>query len=140
MPDKLNYKLIDHTADIGIETAAPSLEELFRKCGLIVFDLITDLGKVEPKEELEFEIEEKNIEDLLVRFLNELLYYFGAKHFLGCDFEVKLDVNKIRVKMMGEYIDFQRHFIKEEIKAATYHDFLLEKRDSGYRVRIIFDI
>ncbi len=137
----LKYRLIDHTADLGIEAEFHSLKEVFEKCGLILFDLITDLEKIEAKKEINFEIEEENIEDLLIRFLNELIYLYETKHFLASQINVDLKKeNKLKATLKGENINLKKHRIKTEIKAATYHDFEFKKEDSKFKVRVIFDI
>ncbi len=137
-----DYELINHTADIGIKVKAGSLPELFEKCALALFDIITDLEKVRGLKKIEFQIEEESIEDLLIRFLNELLYYFGAKNFLGCEFKVELieEGKRMKAKIKGEKANPQIHSIKTEVKAATYHEFELKKIDSQYIAKIIFDI
>jgi len=137
----LDYTLIDHTADIGIETSASSLEELFEKCALILSDLITDLDRIKPAETKKIVLEDENIEQLLIRFLNELLYILSVENFITCKVKVlELNDNRLKAQLEGEKLDLSKHPIKEEIKAATYHDFKLEKQDSTYVVRIIFDI
>ena len=47
-----NYKTFDHTADLGIEVYGKDQRELFVNAGRALFDLITDLDKIEAKTSL----------------------------------------------------------------------------------------
>ena len=42
----VNYKIIDHTADLGIHVTGPDLRQLFIRAGLAMFDLIADARKL----------------------------------------------------------------------------------------------
>jgi len=138
---KANYRLINHTADIGIEFIGASLFEIFENAALSLFDLIVGLDKIQQEEEREFLLEDDSLENLFIFFLNELIYYCFVKNFLACKFHIKIEEQyKLYVKMRGE-LKKEYHEIKEEIKAATFHDFILqENKDGTFFARVIFDI
>lgn len=135
------YKLIPHTADLGIEVWADNLEELYLNSALALFDLIAGLNNIQKKEQLDVSAEGVDKEDLLISFLNELIFLFATKKYLFSDFQLKeLTDTRIEVRAYGELFDSQKHEIIHEIKAATYHDLHIEKKNSHYSTRIIFDV
>ncbi len=104
-------------------------------------DLIAGIDSIRPLKEQEITVEAIDYNDLLIRFLNELIYLFAVKKALFSKFEIiDLSQSRLKVKACGELFDEQKHCIKEEIKAATYHNVNIEKTGSQFRVTIIFDV
>ena len=83
---KSTYTTFDHTADLGIEVYGEDPRELFINAGRALFDLITDLDKIELKTSLSFTVEGIDREDLMVRWLGELLYFHQSEGYLLSDF------------------------------------------------------
>ena len=134
------FEVIDHTADIGIAAYGASLSEAFANAAYALFSLMADLENVADVLCCEAEATAENREDLLVAWLNELVYLFEVNNVLFKRFEIdELSETKLRARCYGERIDPERHKIKMAVKAATYHMLKVEERD-GYRVQVLFDI
>ena len=135
------YKLIPHTADLGIEIWADDLVGLYVNSARALFDLIVGLDKIEKKEKHVVSADGIDKEDLLISFLNELIFLFATKKLLFSDFQVEeISDTHIRITAEGEKFDTDKHEIIHEIKAATYHDINIEKVNNRYMTRIIFDV
>src|SRR5262245_17364275 len=107
------YDRIDHTADLGIEVRAASLPELFEDAALAMFDLLTDLSRVEPKVARRIDLSGVDREDLLVGWLAELLSLSGAERLLFSRFRMEsLAVNSLSATAEGEPIDTDKHLLK----------------------------
>jgi SHS2 domain-containing protein len=138
---KKTFKIIDHTADVGIIAYGTDVEELFSNAALALFSLITEPERIEEKLHLDLEISSEGRDSLLVEWLNELIYLFDVKHILFNRFDIgSLTHNDLKATCYGENFDPMRHKIKVGVKAATYHMLRLEKNGSGYKSQIIFDI
>ena len=134
------FEVIDHTADIGIAAYGANLREAFANAAYALFSLMVDLGNVADAVCYEAEVTAENREDLLVAWLNELIYLFEVENVLFQRFEIdELSETRLRARCYGEKIDQERHKIKIAVKAATYHMLKVEERD-GYRVQVLFDI
>jgi SHS2 domain-containing protein len=134
------FEVIDHTADIGIAAYGASLREAFGNAAYALFSLMADLENVADALCCEAEVTADDREDLLVAWLNELVYLFEVDNVLFKRFEIdELSETRLRARCYGERIDSERHKIKMAVKAATYHMLKVEKRD-GYRVQVLFDI
>lgn len=134
------YEVIEHTADIGLRIYARDLKELFINAAVGLFSLITDLKKVNTCVELRVELKEENREELIVSWLNELLFQFSTHDFIPKEFKIdKISEEDISARIFGEKIDLDRHKILSEIKAATYHDLEIKEIKEGFSARIIFD-
>ncbi|MBS3817086.1 MAG: archease [Candidatus Thermoplasmatota archaeon] len=135
------FELIDHTADVGIKATGEDLEETFQEAARGMFSIISDLSKVERKNEYKFEIEEDNLENLLVSYLSELIYLHEVKNALFSDFEVdiksKNEGKTIKAKAVGEEIDLDKHDMDTAVKAVSYHELSI---DPEGEIKIILDI
>lgn len=143
------FEVINHTADMGIKAYGKDLAELFINAAYGMASLITDLEKVNPKDSEDILLKAENREELLVSWLNEIIYLFASKNMLFSKFEVlKIDEKHLRAKIFGERLDTTRHQIETEFKAATYHGLKISKlkRDNStfpegtLQAEVIFDI
>ncbi len=143
------YKIIDHPSDIGIEFYGNTLEELFESAAEGMFSIICDLGFVKPLERRNIRItsENTNYEDLLISWLERLLYWYEVENILFSKFKVDKIHKKnhalvLDADISGEKINLDKHEIKVAIKAPTYHMLEIKKDCRGYNWsgRVIFDI
>lgn len=132
------YKLIDHTADIGIKVNAKTLEELFIDSAMGMFDIIGHRNTgVDQK--VEISLKNEMLEDMLHDWLSELLYIYETDNIAFSKFKFrKLDESHLKATAYGEVVEPEN--AKTEIKAVTYHKLKIKKNKKGYGVEIIFDI
>ena len=143
------YEELEHPSDVGLRFRGRSLEELFQNAGEGMFSLITDLESVEPiiSLELGLEGESSSYEDILIAWLERLLYHFEVDFMLFSQVLVKELIRSkngysMKAVLYGERIDRKKHSIMEEIKAPTYQ-FLSICRDKERRIwegTVIFDV
>jgi SHS2 domain-containing protein len=142
MAERPLYSEIEHTADVGVELTAPDLKSAFERIAASMFDMMCDLDGVGEKWRRDVRVEGRDgdLENLLVRWLSELLFLFATEHVLLSRFEIThLGEGVIEATVVGERIDWTRHAVKVELKAPTYHDLRIEEEGAGWCVRVIFD-
>jgi SHS2 domain-containing protein len=142
-PDrKVIYELIDHTADAGMWVYGRDHAELFAHAAWALFDMISDAETIRPQQTMTIRIDgAADWEDLLVRWLSELLYHYDTERFLCCSASLTtLSPTQLTAQVQGEFFDPTRHPIDTEIKAVTYHQVTVEPCDTGWRARVIFDV
>jgi len=139
------FEEIDHTADVGLRVWAASLEGLFRQAALGLAALLTDPATIAEREETRLEVRGLDLEELLVGWLNELLYRFEGEH------RVPVEVKELRIAREGEGYrlsasvaaglwDPARHPKGASVKAATYHGLrVAASPEGGYGVTLVFD-
>ena len=133
--------LLEHTADAGIVAYGSSLEEMFANAATGMFTLMADLDGVRPLEERRIDVEGRDREGLLVRWLTELLYHLDAEEMLFSRFEVdEISDRRLRARAWGEPIDQDRHRLHFGVKAVTRHMLEVRAEDGGYRAQVLFDI
>ena len=141
MNKRKKFRLLDHTADLGILVYGKDLEELFSNAGEAFFDIITDLRRVRERTERIIRVGSSNLEDLMVQWLGELLYVHDVDGLLFRSFFIdELRDGSLKARARGEAFDGKRHVINTEIKAVTYHQIEVKKEKGRWRARVIFDL
>jgi SHS2 domain-containing protein len=138
----MDYRIFDHTADLGVEIAGFSLEELYAGAALTLFDLLTDLSSVRTGVAREIVVAGEDPADLLVNFLRELLYAWNGEGFLVKRCMIReVSSRRLDALLRGEPFDPARHRILKEIKAVTYHKAsVLQTPEGGWTARVVFDV
>ena len=135
------YETFEHTADVGIRAFGRTEKELFANAAYAMFDLMADLKRVRQTASFPIRLEAADREDLLVRWLSELLSLSSAKGFLFKDFFFSgLDSTSLDAVARGETFDPSRHKMKIEIKAVTYHQIEIRENKGRWEGKVIFDI
>ena len=137
----MDYEILDHTADVSVRVYGKSFEELLRNAACAMMELIVERDKVEPSEEIKIEARGETREELLVHWLQEILFVHQVKKMVFKDFEVKLkNETRVKGKAFGEKIDLEKHELSADIKAVTYHGLKIESVNDRLKVEIVFDI
>ena len=137
----MDYKIIeDHTADIGFKVTAETLPAAFEKSAFALTDIMTNVAKIDAKRSIE-----EDLESLLFDFLTELLYKFDTDGFVSKEVHVqqleKIDGSyKLTANISGDTFDLKKHDAKMEIKAITYHQMKIEKKENKWHIQVIVDI
>lgn len=135
------YELFDVTADTGIIAYGDDLRSLFENAAIGMFSLIVNPDETRVRETVKVDVRSNSLEDLLVAWLNELIFIFEIKGFLLRECRVlEMDENHIIAEIRGEGFDPKIHSRDSYIKAATYHGLEIKRYDSSWMAKIIFDV
>ena len=136
-----SFEIVDHTADICIKAYGKSLKELFENAAFGMFSILADLEGIKTSMQLEINVEAPDTEELLIEWLDELLYNFYTKNVIFCEFSIgRLTEKNLAARVKGRFIGENKNRLKTEIKAATRHDLHITKHGDIYEVRIVFDV
>lgn len=125
------FELFDHTADIGFRSYGSDLNDVFANAAKALFEVITNIESIEPTGEVKISVEGSDIEDLLTRWLSELLLLIDTKSALLSEFDISIDEANISLtaSARGETFDPDKHEYKTEIKAVTHHMLSIKRND-----------
>jgi SHS2 domain-containing protein len=135
------FEFFDHQADVGVFVRASSLPGVFRGAARAMMEWIGPApeGSMLFREKVSLGADDR--EELLVRWLQELLYLFQQRHAYVIGFS-DLEVRERRIrgivsgKIWGE--STARHY--REVKAMTYHRLRIERRERIWRASFILDV
>jgi SHS2 domain-containing protein len=140
---KRPYRLFDHTADLGIEFFGQDASGLFANAGRALFEVMVS-RQGHPAEALhhnEFALQGEDWTDLFVNWLRELLFLFNGHGQLLHQLRIaSLSCTELRAEVTTEDFLADRHRIKKEIKAVTYHQAAVTQNEEGWQARVVFDV
>ncbi|PKN18246.1 MAG: hypothetical protein CVU71_12100 [Deltaproteobacteria bacterium HGW-Deltaproteobacteria-6] len=136
------YKLIDHTADLGMEITGQTKRELFTKAALSLMDIVVERkGTPVGGKEKALTVSGSDPADLLINFLREILYLFNGEALIVEDCHIQECTNqRLVAKLRVAPYNKEKYSIKMEIKAVTYHGLSVERTKSGWKAMVIFDV
>ena len=142
---KKRFDFLEHTADAYIAAYGESLKEAFENAAMATFEVMTDLKKIETKEEDKVEVEAQDEYALLYNWLEEFLVRFETTGKLYSSFKIssieKTSTGfKLKAKAWGEPYDPEKHPSKVGVKSVTYHQMKIAKQKKRVTVKFILDI
>jgi len=136
------YKILEHRTDLKVKAQGKDLPELFSNLAQGMFSAVcsseikNQRSKVKKRK---IKISAKDSEELLVSFLNELIFLSDVYNEIYLDFEFeKLSETELKGVAFGQSIPASG--FKTEIKGATFHNLKIKKTKQGYETTVIFDI
>ena len=136
-----DFKIFDVSGDVGLRVYGGTLEELFTNGAKGLFSLITNLSSLDTGKSINVKVFSESLDGLFVSWLNELIFQFDTYGFTGRDVEVRMvNENRIEATVWGEEFDPERHERGLLLKAATYHNLKIEKKNGLWTAEVIFDI
>jgi len=141
---KTGFKIVENlpSADFIFDAFGDDLEELFKNCAGACFFAMTDPETVAPVIGYDIDLTGETLDDLLYNFMAELIYLKDSENIFCSRFEIKIsgDHKSLKGVVRGEPIDYNKHTIKTDVKAATYHDLHVREENGRYSVRMILDL
>ena len=131
------------TADAAIEVTGDSLEDLFSMAAKATFEVMVDTENMVPRLTREIILSSDRIDQLLFDWLGELIYLKDLESILFCKFDVSIKGDgeyALKARAFGEEIDPEKHRLRSDVKAVTYHLFQVQKAEEGWKAIFILDI
>ncbi len=137
------FRFFDHTADAKFQAYGLTLEEAFSNAALATISLMWDPAKIEARLNHRVEVQGRDLEQLLVQFLGEIIYLFETRSFLVAAAD-ELTIEKIddslRLQAVFRGDDRPaRYAIFGEVKAVTYNEMRIDQ-SCPVTVQVVVDI
>jgi SHS2 domain-containing protein len=138
-------EMLDHTADVGFELGASTLEELFDEARRALLMVVFERPPEDGEEEGEIQLSAPDRETLLVRWLNELNYLIQDTGFVPARAEIEIRESPaacyaLRARLAGAPLLLEEYGWQGEIKSATFHGLEIVDGDDRLRARVILDV
>lgn len=137
------YRFFPHMADAKFQAFGQTLEESFVHAALAVASLMWDWKEIAKKIDVPVVAKGNDLEQLLVNFLEEILYLLDTRNFLlgGID-RISLEKEKkdwvIRALFQGD-VNVSGYEIFGDVKAITYNEMKI-KNSAPFMVQVVADI
>ncbi len=136
----MKYEVYPHTADAGVRGIGDTVSEAFEGAAMATFSIMADIERVKPETAISVELSAGSLEDLLVKWLNELISLSSLKGIVFSKFEVDVDEGKVSLKATAWGQSMKDVPLQEEVKAATYADLKVEKTGDRWVAQCIVDV
>ncbi len=135
------YEFFDHAADVGMRCRAASVEELFQAAARAMMEWAGPEPAVQQTVSLQVTLEADDLEGMLVRWLQELLYLFHQRrlYYIAAG---RLDIKPpvLRGELLFKPWDESSGTEYQEIKAVTYHQLRVHTEGGFWYASVILDI
>lgn len=125
------WEHFEHGADIGVRGIASSKAGAFEQAALALMAIITEPGRVAANDPVTIDCDATDDEQLLVGWLNALVYEMAVRHMLFAQFQVTLQGPCLHATALGEPLSVARHQPAVEVKGATFTALRVACLDDG---------
>lgn len=136
MLERAGYRELEHTADWELEVWAPDLGGLLEQAARGMYALMGVEVARGPRARRRVEVAGADREDLLVAFLEELLYLAERDGLAFDRFHLEIGGPRVVAELEGGRIGART----KEIKAVTYHRLEVRETEDGIATRVVFDV
>lgn len=135
----MEYRFLEHTADVRAECKGATFAELLEAAARVVYAVAFQRMEDRDDRRRLICVEANGMEDIVVRWLQELIYLMEVERFAATTFTFhRADAHRVQAEAGGyEYAAGDR---EDEVKAATYHGMSVQQDEQGYRAEIILDL
>lgn len=135
------YKLIAHTADMGIEASGETYARVIEESTKGLIKMIYGDVSADPVDQYNIVIHAADPVELLVSTLNEIVYQIETKNLVPAGLSIEfLGETELRGKISGEPFNADRHHFEREVKSVTYHKACIDEGENGFRARVYVDL
>lgn len=143
------FEVLEHTADVGLKIHGRTLPELFVNAanGLLALTSTESEGQESGSGgRLPLSVEGADLEDLMVNWLSEILYFMDAEGWNFSEFHVRhMGMNEARKNTiegegLGQRRDSSKRWRAVPVKAVTYHQISVRQTSDGWEAVVYFDI
>jgi SHS2 domain-containing protein len=140
------YQFLAHTADVLVECRARTLRGIFTSAARALYEVAfgprhwlaakkTDL----PRQVRDIELRADSQEDLLIRWLQELIFLMDVERFVASKCQLAcLSPTEVRAHLDGYTCAPEDR--ETEIKAATYHGVAIRREGKEFIAAVVFDL
>ena len=135
------FCLLDHTADIGLQAEGDNWGDLLLQAGMALLQVVGAQTDVEAEDSRTMTVIGTDREELLVNWLNELLYCIEVHELVPRQMTLRsTSPGRVEAVLLVIPTSSVASFA-HEVKAATYHRILVEEQPGGrWHARVYLDL
>jgi SHS2 domain-containing protein len=130
------HREVEHTADWELEVWAPDMAGLLEVAARAMYELMGVEVSDGSRRSRRLEIGADDREQLLVSFLEELLFLADSEELAFDGFRLSVGDTRLHARLEGGVMASR----SKEIKAVTYHRLEVQETERGLETSIIFDV
>ena len=139
----MGYKFLEHTADVKFQAFGNSLEQIFEQAFLALKETITKNEKIQCKIKKAIKIKGDDLENLLYKFLEEILFLLDSENFISSEV-TKIEIIKhkdkfeLKAKILGDLAN--NYKLNNDVKAITYNNMFVKQEKRKWICQVVLDV
>jgi SHS2 domain-containing protein len=138
------YRILPHAADGKFRSFGETVEEAFANAALATASFMWDWRTIDPARAIAVEVAGRDLEQLLYKFLEEIIYLFETRRFLLAAVEDLVIETAgggriLRAAFRGDEIGPATELLGE-VKAVTYSEMKIEEDCGGWTAQAVLDL
>jgi len=137
------FRFLEHTADAKFQAYGRTLEEAFANAALATASLMWDPGSIARQIQVPVRARGRDLEQLLVGFLEEILYLVESRFFLLASAEaLKIEEGGAECALEAVFwgdANSEKYATHGSVKAITYNEMKIVK-NGGYTIQVVVDV
>jgi len=135
------FRILEHPSDLGIEAYGRTLARAFEQSASGLISIIVDPSSLSGKESRRVSLAARDTDQLLVKWLEEILYLYDGTGFMTSEAVVEeMTPTGLRAVLRGEAFDSALHTPRLDVKAITYHQLSIRSAQGGFVATVYLDI
>ena len=130
-------------ADCAVQIDGRDPDDLFETAAAALAELMVDPATVPLTIERTIELDADTLDLLLYDWISELIFLKDRDRevFPRCQIRVSGEGPvHLKARIHGGILDLERTALRADAKAVTFHQFVVEPIDGGWRARLVIDI
>lgn len=127
---------VEHTADRELEVWGPNMAALLEEAARGMYELMEIEISEESRRHQVLEIQADDPEQLMVSFLEELVFLAESEELAFDGFLLTVGDTQLIAHLEGGFVVGR----SREIKAITFHSLRIGSSGSGLRTHVVFDV
>jgi SHS2 domain-containing protein len=137
------FRFLEHTADAKFQAFGRTLEEAVANAALATASLMWDPAGIERKIRVPVRVQGRDLEQLLVRFLEEVLFLVETRFFLLAAVEaVRIARNEAGYSLEADFwgdTNSDEYETYGGVKAITYNEMEIG-HNGGFTIQVVVDV
>jgi protein archease len=135
------YEYFPHDADMGVRGFGATKGEAYEESARALVASTVDLSEVSADEPVRVSLRAPDDEQLLVAWLDSVIYEMATRHMVFSRFEVRIEGARLEGTLWGERRDEGRHTAGVEVKGATFTELRVAVDEQGrWMAQCIVDV
>lgn len=134
------FEFLEHTGDMKFRVYGKALGEVFENSALAVSEFLSRGKKIKAKKRKTISLvsSENDLNLLLYKFLDELIFFLDAENFLVSRARVTIKSSHLKAVVFGDRASDYKDL--DHIKAATYSEMYVKKTKNGWEAQAVMDV
>jgi tRNA nucleotidyltransferase (CCA-adding enzyme) len=141
LSERAGWEHFPHGADIGVRGWGGTIATAFEQAALATTAIVAELSMIRPKTCVDISCEAASLDDLLVEWLNAVIFEMSTRQLVFGSFRVQIADHRLTAAACGERLDPDRHDAGVEPKGATYTMLRVAHHDDGtWEAQCVVDV